>query len=44
MSNSEQTPAPSNRVWIAPHLERIGTIADVAANANVLVVQNPNRS
>ena len=30
MSNSSQTPAPTKRVWNAPRLKRIGTIADVA--------------
>ena len=44
MTNSQQMPAPTGRVWNAPRLERIGTIADVAANANSTVVQNPNKS
>ena len=30
MSNANQTPAPISRVWNAPRLKRIGTIADVA--------------
>lgn len=32
MSNSKKIPAPISRVWNAPRLERIGTIADVAGN------------
>ena len=30
MSNSQQKPAPTGRVWNTPRLKRIGTIADVA--------------
>ena len=30
MSSPKQTPAPTRRVWNAPRLTRIGTIADVA--------------
>lgn len=30
MTKSQQKPAPTGRVWSAPRLERIGTIADVA--------------
>ena len=32
MSNSKQKPTPVSRVWNAPRLIRIGTIADVAGN------------
>lgn len=32
MSNAKQTPAPTHRVWNAPLLKRIGTIADVAGS------------
>ena len=32
MSNSKQKPAPTSRVWNAPRLTRIGTIADVAGS------------
>ena len=34
MSKSQQKPAPSGRVWNAPRLVRIGTIADVAGASN----------
>ena len=44
MSKSIQTPAPALRTWTTPRLDRLGTIADVAANINVLNVQTPNRS
>lgn len=32
MSNSKQKPVPTGRVWNAPRLKRIGTIADVAGS------------
>ena len=32
MPKSQQKPAPTGRVWNAPRLVRIGTIADVAGN------------
>lgn len=44
MSDSKQMPAPASRVWNAPRLVRIGTIADVAANNSALSVQNPAKS
>ena len=44
MAISQQILALAPRKWIAPRLIRLGTIADVAANANVLTAQNANRS
>lgn len=44
MSKSIQTPAPALRMWSTPRLNRLGTIADVAATINVLNAQSPNRS
>ena len=44
MSTTPQTPAPARRAWTTPHLNRLGTIADVAANNNVVSVQNPAKS
>lgn len=44
MSLPKQMPAPTNRVWNAPRLTRIGTIADVAANNAVITSQNPAKS
>ena len=44
MSNSKQMPASPARVWNAPRLVRIGTIADVAANNSAVTVQNPSKS
>lgn len=32
MTNPQQKPAPTGRVWTAPRLQRIGTIADVAGS------------
>lgn len=32
MTKSQQKPAPTGRVWNAPRLVRIGTIADVAGS------------
>lgn len=44
MSKSIQTPAPALRKWSKPRLDRLGTIADVAANSSALNIQNPNKS
>ena len=44
MSTSKQMPASPGRVWNAPRLVRIGTIADVAANNSAVTVQNPAKS
>ena len=44
MSTSKQMPASPARVWNAPRLVRIGTIADVAATNSVRTVQNPAKS
>ena len=44
MSTSKQMPASPARVWNAPRLVRIGTIADVAAKNAVVSIQNPAKS
>lgn len=44
MSKPIQTPAPALRTWSTPRLARLGRIADVAANAAVTNIQNPNKS
>ena len=44
MSKPIQTPAPALRTWSTPRLARLGTIADVAANTNVMNLQSANRS
>lgn len=44
MSTSKQMPASPARVWNAPRLVRIGTIADVAAANSVITAQNPAKS
>ena len=44
MSKPIQTPAPALRTWSTPRLARLGTIADVAAQNNVITAQNPSKS
>ena len=44
MSPSKQMPASPGRVWNAPRLVRIGTIADVAAALSTIHVQTSSKS
>ena len=44
MTKSQQKPAPTGRVWNAPRLKRIGTIADVAQGTGSVTQGQPNRS
>lgn len=43
MSKSIQT-QPVGKTWSTPRLNRLGTIADVAANSNVIIAQSTSRS
>lgn len=44
MSKAQQMPASSTRVWNAPRLKRIGTIADVAGATGSAFQQGNNKS
>jgi hypothetical protein len=44
MSQTIKTPAPAPKPWSTPRLNRLGTIADVAAQNNVITVQNAAKS
>ena len=44
MSNAKNVLAPASRVWNAPRLVRIGTIADVAGNTGSAFQQGNNKS
>ena len=44
MTTSQHKPAPTDRVWNAPRLTKIGTIADVAGNSGAAFQQGNNKS
>ena len=44
MTELQHKPAPTGRVWNAPRLKRIGTIADVSGNSGSAFQTGNNKS